>query len=84
MMELLAARLDRSGRILVNTRLDHYPAFFHIIPEAIDAALQLTPQNPVHSLALLEQHWRQLEPTLQRLVRRHGQDFEIDARMLQS
>jgi hypothetical protein len=82
MMTLLAARLDRTGNILVNTRLDHYPAFFYIEPDAVDSCLQLPTVNAMQSLALLESHWKQLEPALEALVRRHGQDFIVTPEML--
>lgn len=82
MMQLLAARVDRQQRILVNARLDQYPAFFYIVPGAVNIGLGLIASTPLDSLSLLENHWAQLAPQLERLVRRHGNDFVVDETML--
>jgi len=82
MMQLLAARLDRTGYILVNTRLDQYPAFFYIDPEAVDAGLGTPWSNAAEALAKLQTQWQQLAPELAKLVRRHGNDFVVTPEML--
>ncbi|WP_028535942.1 hypothetical protein [Paludibacterium yongneupense] len=81
-MKLLAARLDRSGNILVNTRLDGYPAFFHLEPRVVDAWLSLPPLGDMNSLSLLESNWERFEAELARLVRRHGNDFIVTQGMM--
>jgi hypothetical protein len=81
-MTLLAARIDRSGQILVNTRLDGYPAFFHIEPRAVDAWLGLPALGDANSLSLLEANWDRFESELARLVRRNGNDFLVTQAML--
>jgi hypothetical protein len=82
MIQLLAARVDRQERILVNARLDSYPAFFYIIPAAVNLCLQCPASSHLASLALLENHWQQLAPILERLVRSHGNDFVATEEML--
>ncbi|NDV12257.1 hypothetical protein [Crenobacter caeni] len=80
MLVLLAARIDRSRLLLVNGRLDGYPAFFHIDPQAL--ALRLGQSALADPAAALAAHWAELGPALTRLVRRHGNDFTVDAAML--
>lgn len=82
MLMLLAARIDRNNHILVNARLDGYPAHFHIAPEAIDVWLALPPLGAANSLTLLEGNWGRFAAPLERLVRRHGNDFVVTAEML--
>lgn len=84
MLMLLAARLDRNNHILINARLDGYPAHFHVDPEAVDAWLKLPPLGAANSLSLLEGNWNRFAAPLERLVRRHGNDFLATAEMLQS
>ena len=82
MMILHGARLDRLQRILINTSLDNYPAFFYVVPAAVDAALQMVYVDPAHSLQRLENHWARLSPEMERLIRRHGNDFVVTEDML--
>ncbi|TDR82624.1 hypothetical protein [Paludibacterium purpuratum] len=77
MMQLLAARIDRSRRILVNARLDGYPAYFYIDPAAVPAWLQQSAVSADEALALLQAHWERLAPALEKQVRRHGNDFVV-------
>lgn len=82
MLIFLAARIERNGLVLINARLDGYPAYFRITPEAIAEALagvQIGEQQP---LEILEANWSRLAPDLERLVRRHGQDFTVTPEML--
>lgn len=82
MLQLLAARIDRSQRILINGRLDGYPAYFYLEPAAVAAALQQPATSADANLALLQAHWPQLAPRLTQLVQRHGNDFTVTAAML--
>ncbi|EEG08481.1 hypothetical protein [Pseudogulbenkiania ferrooxidans] len=82
MLMLLAARIDRNNQILINARLDGYPAHFHVEPEAVDAWLQLPPLGTENSLTLLQGNWSRFAAPLERLVRRHGNDFVVTAEML--
>lgn len=82
MLMLLAARIDRNNYILVNARLDGYPAHFHVAPEAVDAWLALPPLGVANSLSLLENNWGRFAGPLERLVRRHGNDFVVMEGML--
>ncbi|BEV73613.1 MULTISPECIES: hypothetical protein [unclassified Paludibacterium] len=82
MMPLLGARVDRSLRILVNTRLDGYPAYFHVEPQALFAWLQQPDGTPEAALALLQESWPTLSLRLEKLVQRHGNDFVVTAAML--
>lgn len=83
MLMLLAARIDRNDHILINARLDGYPAHFHVAPEAIDAWLSLPSLGVANSLALLQSNWNRFAAPLERLVRRHGNDFVVTTEMLQ-
>lgn len=83
MLTLLAARLDRTGNILVNGRLDGYPAYFHVQPQAIYEALGLPADSDQGALQLLQQQWPRFDPALERLVRRFGNDFLATATLLQ-
>lgn len=82
MMPLLGACVDRSQRILVNTRLDGYPAYFHVEPQALFAWQQQPTGSPETALALLQEHWQVLNLRLEKLVQRHGNDFVVIAAML--
>lgn len=82
MIQLLAARVDRQQRILVNARLDNYPAFFYIIPAAVNSSLQQPASTALESLDLLQGNWLQLAPKLEQLVRKHGNDFIITEELL--
>ncbi|MCP9758539.1 hypothetical protein EGI20_04315 [Aquitalea sp. S1-19] len=80
MLTLLACRIDRSQMLLVNTRLDGYPAYFHIEPVALADYLGVDsiPDLP----ACLSENWPTLAPLLARLVRRYGNDFTVTSAML--
>lgn len=80
MLILLASRIDRSRMLLVNARLDGYPAFFHIAPEALADYLALAPGTDFS--AALASNWPRLAPTLEKLVRRFGNDFIVTAELL--
>ncbi len=83
MMTFLGSRLDRSGMVLVNTRLDGYPAYFHVKPAAIAAFLGVTLTRPDDAARLVDEEWSRLAAPFEALVRRHGQDFIVDETMLQ-
>ncbi|MGL6071642.1 hypothetical protein [Craterilacuibacter sp.] len=80
MLTLLACRVDRSQMLLVNSRLDGYPAYFHIEPAALADFLRVDsiPDLP----ACLTENWPALAPTLTRLVRRFGNDFTVTSALL--
>jgi hypothetical protein len=82
MMQMLAARLDRQQRILVNARLDNYPAFFYVMPQAVSSCLRQTDASSQDALLLLQEQWPLLEEKLEKLVRKHGNDFVVSASML--
>jgi len=82
MMTFLGARLDRNGLVLVNVRLDGYPAYFHVEPEAIARFLNEVPAHPSHAATSVEEAWPRFAGVFETLVRRHGQDFIVDEAML--
>jgi hypothetical protein len=82
MMTLLAARIDRNEHILLNARLDGYPANFKVDPALIDAVLGVTSPNADVALERMQQQWAQVAPVLEKLVRRHGNDFLATADMI--
>jgi hypothetical protein len=83
MMQLLAARLDRQQRILVNARLDQYPAYFYVMPQAVNTCLGQAGASAQNGLELLQECWPQLAGRLEQLVRKHGNDFVISEAMLE-
>lgn len=82
MLIFLAARIERSGLVLINSRLDNYPAFFRITPEAIALRLANVPVGEQHPVEILKENWALLAPDLERLVRKHGNDFTVTPEML--
>ncbi|KZE35169.1 hypothetical protein [Crenobacter luteus] len=75
MMSFIAARIDRHEIILVNARLDGYPANFRLEPAAVDAFFASSTGNADAALALVEAQWPRIAPALEKLVRRYGNDF---------
>jgi hypothetical protein len=82
MLIFLAARIERNGLVLINARLDGYPAYFRITPEAIAERLAGVPMGELQPLEILEANWQSLAPDLERLVRKYGQDFLVTPEML--
>ncbi|MDN0085208.1 hypothetical protein QU487_21095 [Crenobacter sp. SG2305] len=82
MMTFLGARLDRSALVLINCRLDGYPAFFHVEPEAIGRFLTVDLQNDSHAALLVEEQWTRFAPIFEKLINKHGNDFVATAAML--
>ncbi|AXK40144.1 hypothetical protein [Crenobacter cavernae] len=75
MLTFIAARIDRHEIILINARLDGYPANFQVDPAAIDAFFGVETGNADAALALLEAEWKRIAAALEKLVRRFGNDF---------
>jgi len=82
MMTFLGARLDRSALVLVNCRLDGYPAFFQVEPEAVGRFLGVALQNDNHAVLLVEEEWKRFAPIFERLINKHGNDFIVTEAML--
>jgi len=83
MLIFLAARIERTGLVLINGRLDNYPAFFRITPEAIALRLAGVPLGDQHPVEILKANWDLIAPDLERLVRKFGNDFTVTPEMLE-
>lgn len=75
MMTLLAALIDRNEHILINARLDGYPANFKVDPATIDVVLGIVSSDADGALERMQAQWPQVAPALEKLVRRFGNDF---------
>lgn len=82
MMTFIAARIDRHEIILINARLDGYPANFRLEPAAVDAVFGVQSASADAALELVEAQWPRIAPVLEKLVRRYGNDFLASAELV--